>query len=157
MINKLIKNYSNRKRIMKIVKSLIFPMMILVCASCSSKALEGNWIVSALIVDGVEQEIFNSNINFFYENNQIIAKGDAGVNLYNVNVVIKGKSMETYDMINTGFMGTPDAMNYEDLFFESFINCDSYKIEDDILYIYNQNKKMELRLKKEPSDAFLEN
>lgn len=138
------------KKIKKFSKYLICVILTFVLfLGCNSKALEGNWSVSSLIIDGVEQEIFNSNINFIFENNQIIAKGKSGVNLYNVYVTVNGESMKTHGMVNTGFMGSAEAMHYEDLFFDSFINCDSFKIKDDVLYVYNQEKKMELRLKRD--------
>lgn len=130
-------------------KYLFFFLLVLfLFPACNSKSLEGNWVVQALVIDGVEQELCESNINFSYENGSIVAKGTAGINLYDVFVYVDGKMMMTYGLSNTGFMGSDAQMRYEELFFEAFVNCDSYKIKGSDLYIYNSSKNMELRLKR---------
>lgn len=128
---------------------LFFLILCFIFGGCSKKkVLEGNWKTIALIKNGQEQKLYDSNIDFtaggaFYE-----AKGRAGVNLFNVYVKDKGKAVESFGMANTGFRGTAEAMEYEDMFFDAFLNSDSYKIKNNILYFYNHEKNLELRLEK---------
>lgn len=133
----------------KIVLLFISIFVILLSGCASTKALEGNWNTVALIVDGEPQEIIESNINFGYDNDIFMAKGLAGVNLYNTKVYIKGHNIRTSNMKNTGFSGIPKNMAYEDLFFRAFINSTTYEIIDDTLILYNPEQKTELQLKKD--------
>ena len=111
--------------------------------------LEGKWNTVALIVDGEPQEIIDSNISFGYDDKNFMAKGLAGVNLYNADVSINGNNITTTNMINTGFVGIPANMAYEDLFFQAFVNSTTYEIVDDTLILYNPEQKTELQLKKD--------
>lgn len=126
--------------------------ILILCLSlcgCSKKnALEGKWETVALIKDGQEQELYKSYINFEASGVMYDVKGLAGFNLFTVFVQDNGKSIEAYGMQNTGFMGTANEMEYENMFFNAFINSDSYKIKKDILYFYNSEENLELRLQK---------
>ena len=135
---------------MKKLTFLLLTAFVFLLSSCTStKALEGKWNTVALIIDGEPQDIIDSNISFGYDDKNFMAKGLAGVNLYNADVSIKGNTIETTNMINTGFVGIPANMAYEDLFFQAFINSTTYEIIDDTLILYNPEQKTELQLKKE--------
>ncbi|MCQ2601872.1 MAG: META domain-containing protein [Treponema sp.] len=125
---------------------LIFSFILFGCRQ--TKALEGKWKTVSLEKDGQIQKLYASNIQFTYSEAFYETKGSAGVNLFNVYVKDKGKSVETFGMVNTGFRGNAEAMEFEDMFFDAFLNSDSYKIEKDILIFYNQEKNLELKLKK---------
>lgn len=127
---------------------IVFTLFLLVGCD-NSKKLLGNWNTVALIIDGQEHDVIESNIKFGFDDGFFMAKGCAGENLYTADVEIDGKSIYVTNMRNTGFMGTPDYMEFENLFFEAFLNSDSYKISGDTLTIYNSWKNMELKLKKE--------
>jgi len=137
---------------MKKTKSCLFLLiagfMLMTTGCASKKELEGNWETTALIKEGVYQQIMISNIKFVFEDKEIRIKGDAGVNLYNANVKVKGKSLKVSKMENTGFQGLADEMEYEDLFFRVLMNSDSWKIDGDLLYLYAPSEKMEIQLKK---------
>lgn len=132
----------------RFILCLLIIIPLIVFSGCTSEALEGSWNVCELSVEGKEQKIFESNIKFVREGKRLVAKGCAGVNLYNANIEVKGKSIKASAMTNTGFNGTRDEMDYENLFFEAFIHSDSFKIKNEMLYIYNHDKNMELKLKK---------
>ena len=133
----------------KLVLLFISIFVILLSGCTSTKALEGKWNTVALIVDGEPQEIIDSNISFGYDDKNFMAKGLAGVNLYNADVSINGNNITTTNMINTGFVGIPANMAYEDLFFQAFVNSTTYEIIDDTLILYNPEQKTELQLKKD--------
>lgn len=125
-------------------------LLCLSLCSCSKKnGLEGKWKTVALLKDGQEQTVLDSNISFKASGVFYNAKGLAGVNLFTAFVENKGKTISAYGMQNTGFMGAPAEMEYEDMFFNAFMNSDSYKIKKDILYFYNSEKNLELRLQKQ--------
>ncbi len=129
---------------------LVILILCLLFCGCSKKnALEGKWKTVALLKDGQEQTLLESNISFQPSGVFYNAKGLAGVNLFTVFVEDKGKAISAYGMQNTGFMGLPQEMDYEDMFFDTFMNSDSYKIKKDVLYFYNSEKKLELRLQKQ--------
>lgn len=131
------------------IKYLVIFLLCFVFLSCSNKnVLEGNWRVIALIKEGQQQKLFDSNIVFSSSNAFYETRGLAGVNLFNVYVKNKGKSIEAFGMTNTGFRGTSDAMEFEDMFFDAFLNSDSYEIEKNILHFYNHEKNLELQLEK---------
>lgn len=125
-------------------------LLLSVCSCSKSKALEGNWETTALIKEGVAQEIAVSNINFVMERKQLMAKGLAGVNLYYANIKIKGKNFKAFGMENTGFNGTPAEMEFEDLFFDALMNSNCYKIKGDTLYIFDRENSRKLQLKRKP-------
>lgn len=81
-----------------------------------------------------------------------MAKGFAGVNLFNASIKVKGKSFHASDMINTGFYGTAAAMDFENLFFDVLMHSDSYRIEGNFLYLYNKNNSNEIKFIKQESD-----
>lgn len=129
-----------------------FSFFLFLCflfSGCSSKkALEGKWETTALIKNSQEQKVFDSNIDFSSGDSFYEARGRAGVNLFNLYVKDKGKSIEAFGMTNTGFRGTAEVMEFEDMFFDAFLNSDSYKLKKGVLYFYNQEKHLELRLEK---------
>lgn len=127
---------------------IVFTLFLMVGCD-NSKKLLGNWKTVALIVDGQEQTVIESNIKFGFDDGVFMAKGCAGENLYTANVDVDGDSIYVTNMRNTGFQGPAEYMDFENLFFEAFINSDTYKISGDTLTIYNSWKKMELQLKKE--------
>ena len=134
---------------MKRIGLFILILCLSLCGCSKKNAMEGNWVTVALLKDGQEQKLLDSNISFKAVGTNYNAKGLAGVNLFSVFVENKGKTISAYGMQNTGFMGAPDEMKYEDMFFNAFINSDSYKIKNDILYFYNSEKNLELRLQKQ--------
>lgn len=131
-------------------KNFFFVLILcLLISGCSKKnILEGNWETITLLKDGQKQDLYDSNIVFKPGENFYEVKGCAGVNLFNVYVKDKGKSVETFGMVNTGFMGDSDAMVFEDMFFDAFLNSDSYRIEKEVLTFYNHEKNLELKLLK---------
>ena len=130
---------------LQIICMILYTLILL---GCSSRKLEGNWNTSALLVEGKECQIFKSNIKFIYEGKKIVAKGRSGVNLYNAYVTLKGKKLKVTNMANTGLNGIPEAMEFENLFFEAFINADYYRIQGNNLHIYNTQKNLELILQR---------
>lgn len=52
------------------------------------------------------------------------------------------------NMENTGFQGKLPEMEFEDMFFTVLMNAESYKIENDVLYLYAPSSNMELQLRK---------
>ena len=58
------------------------------------------------------------------------------------------KKITASGLINTGFQGKYAAMEYEDMFFTVLANAETYKIENNVLYLYAPSKNMELRLQK---------
>ena len=51
-------------------------------------------------------------------------------------------------MVNTGFMGTPFEMDFEDKFFQVLMNSNRYKIAGNMLVIYNEELDLKLELGK---------
>lgn len=128
---------------------LILICLLTLCSCSKSQQLEGNWKTIALNVNGTTLPLTESNIKFVRNGKTYTAKGCAGVNLYNADIKVKGKTFRASNMENTGFMGTPEEMAFEDNFFEALMNADSCHIEDSILRIYNQSLMLELKLKKD--------
>lgn len=122
---------------------LIFVFIVVGCESI--KNLEGNWETIGLIKENVAQTILISNIKFVKDGNQLKAKGDAGMNLYKANIKVKGKKIKISDMNNTGLQGNYFEMEYEDMFFTVLANAETYKIENNVLYLYAPSKNMELQ------------
>lgn len=134
---------------MKKTGLFIVILCLSLCGCSKKKALEGKWQTVALIKDGQEQKLYDSSISFKTSGIYYNAKGLAGVNLFTAFVEDKGKTISAYGMQNTGFMGLPAEMDYENMFFNAFMNSDSYKIKKDILYFYNSEENLELRLQKQ--------
>ncbi len=135
---------------MKKILPIISLILLSLCGCAKTKSLEGNWETTALIKDGIAQQIAVSNINFVVENKQLFAKGRAGVNLYNASIKIQGNKFEASKMTNTGFNGQAAAMEFEDLFFDALMNSTCFKIQDDTLYLFDESKSRELQLRRKP-------
>lgn len=135
---------------MKKVLCIIFVCLdLMIWTGCASnKNLEGNWQTVALIKEDIAQTICVSNIQFVPDGKGFLAKGHAGVNLYSADIKVKGKSFRGSCLINTGFQGKYDAMEFEDMFFTVLTNAEYYKIENDVLYLYAPSKNMEMKFQR---------
>lgn len=131
-----------------IIISIIF-LSILCFSSCSSSGnLVGKWQTVAISQNNTPMNVMESDIEFAVIDRKVKAIGFAGVNLFRCEIDISGNRFKAFDMENTGFRGILPNMQYEDLFFTILMNTDSYKIENDYLYLYSDNEKSVLCLKK---------
>jgi len=129
---------------------LLVLFLVLVISGCTTKKkLIGKWGTVQLIKQDKSQRVINSYIVFETYGKGLKAKGDAGVNLYNMNVYIKGKNFTASEMVNTGFSGFPEDMEFEDMFFDVIMNSKTYRIENEILFITAPDKDMEIHFKRE--------
>ena len=136
---------------MKHTKFLFIVILILSLTACiNSKSLSGNWQVTALYVNETAVPVITSNIKLTPTSTSSLftAKGCAGVNLYNADITVKGKTFHASNMVNTGFMGTPFEMDFEDKFFQVLMNSNRYKIAGNMLVIYNEELDLKLELGK---------
>lgn len=135
---------------MKHTKLLFIVILTLILTACTnSKSLSGNWQVTALYVNETAIPVITSNIKLIPSSTSSLftAKGCAGVNLYNADITAKGKTFRASNMTNTGFMGTPDEMDFEDKFFQVLMNSNHYKIDGDVLVIFNDELGMRMELR----------
>ena len=136
---------------MKHTKFLFIVILILSLTACTnSKSLSGNWQVTALYVNETAVPVITSNIKLTPTSTSSLftAKGCAGVNLYNADITVKGKTFHASYMVNTGCMGTPFEMDFEDKFFQVLMNSNRYKIAGNMLVIYNEELDLKLELGK---------
>ena len=136
---------------MKHTKFLFIVILILSLTACTnSKSLSGNWQVTALYVNETAVPVITSNIKLTPTSTSSLftAKGCAGVNLYNADITVKGKTFHASNMVNTGFMGPPSEMDFEDKFFQVLMNSNRYKIAGNMLVIYNEELDLKLELGK---------
>lgn len=130
--------------------SILILCLFFIFVSCNStKEVEGNWITTSFVKDGIAQEIAVSNIEFTAKGNAVNAGGCAGVNLFNGNVKLSNGKINLNNIAVTKMMGDPAAMEFEDMFIELLNNADSYLIEGNNLIIKASSKNLELQLKKE--------
>ncbi len=132
------------------MKKIIFTVLAaaaLFFTSCNeSEKLTGKWKTSALLKDGTEQILVESGISFKTENGGLIAAGNSGVNYYSAEVSAKNGKIKVSDKFAlTRKMGTPEEMEFENLFIETLINADSYEISDNTLFIKNSRNNLELQ------------
>lgn len=126
----------------------VLSVLILFLSGCSEKAkIDGNWETISITMNGEQLDILPSNMKFVPNEKNYQVKGCAGVNLYYADVEISNKNFKAYGMMNSGFMGKPDEMDFENNFFAVLMYADSYKIKDDILTLYAPEKNMEIQLK----------
>ena len=136
---------------MKHTKFLFIVILTLILTACTnSKSLSGNWQVTALYVNETAVPVITSNIKLTPTSTSSLftAKGCAGVNLYNADITVKGKTLHASNMVNTGFMDTPSEMDFEDKFFQVLMNSNRYKIAGNMLVIYNEELDLKLELGK---------
>lgn len=136
---------------MKHTKFLFIVILTLILTACTnSKSLSGNWQVTALYVNETAVPVITSNIKLSPTSTSSLftAKGCAGVNLYNADITVKGKTFHASNMVNTGFMGTPFEMDFEDKFFQVLMNSNRYKIAGNMFVIYNEELDLKLELGK---------
>ncbi len=136
---------------MKHTKFLFIVILTLILTACTnSKSLSGNWQVTALYVNETAVPVITSNIKLTPTSTSSLftAKGCAGVNLYNADITVKGKTFHASNMVNTGFMGPPFEMDFEDKFFQVLMNSNRYKIAGNMLVIYNEELDLKLELGK---------
>lgn len=136
---------------MKHTKFLFIVILTLILTACTnSKSLSGNWQVTALYVNETAVPVITSNIKLTPTSTSSLftAKGCAGVNLYNADITVKGKTFHASNMVNTGFMGTTSEMDFEDKFFQVLMNSNRYKIAGNMLVIYNEELDLKLELGK---------
>lgn len=134
------------------MKKLFFPaillMAITLCCCTEKPSLDGNWVTTSLSQDGKQLEVLESNMNIIPQENNYKVKGNAGMNLYYADIEIKNKNISVYNMMNTGFQGTADEMEYENNFFAVLMFAETFTITDDILTINAPEKGMQIQLKK---------
>lgn len=136
---------------MKHTKLLLIAIFTLILTACTnSKSLSGNWQVTALYVNETTVPVITSNIKLIPSSTSSLftAKGCAGVNLYNADITAKGKTFHASNMVNTGFMGAPSEMDFEDKFFQVLMNSNRYKIAGNMLVIYNEELNLKIELRK---------
>lgn len=136
---------------MKHTKFLFIVILTLILTACTnSKSLSGNWQVTALYVNETAVPVITSNIKLTPTSTSSLftAKGCAGVNLYNADITVKGKTFHASNMVNTGFMGAPSEMDFKDKFFQVLMNSNRYKIAGNMLVIYNEELDLKLELGK---------
>lgn len=124
-------------------------MAFTACVSTSSSQsvlLEGNWETVSFTINGEQLNVLPSNMNFTCQENNFKVNGDAGMNLYYAYVEVNGNKIKSYGMMNTGFQGSAEEMEYEDNFFAVLMFAESFKIKDDVLTIFAPEKGMEIQL-----------
>ena len=127
----------------------ILSVLILFLSGCSEKAkIDGNWETISISMNGEQLNVLPSNMKFVPNENNYKVKGCAGVNLYYADVEVSKKNFKAYGMMNSGFSGNSDGMDFENNFFAALMFGESYKIEGDILTIYAPSKDMEIQLKR---------
>lgn len=118
-------------------------------AGCKGEKLEGNWTITNLIKDGVEQNVVPANITFSNEGGELLAAGKSGVNSFSVVIEAKNGQIKVSDKFAlTKMMGAPEEQAFEDLFIETLTNADSYELIEDTLVIKNSSNNLEIKLKK---------
>lgn len=131
------------------ISALILTLTSCVSTQASQAALlEGNWETVTLTMNGEQLDVLESNMNFIPQENKFRVKGNSGMNLYYADVEVEKNKFTAYGMMNTGFQGTPDEMEYENNFFAVLMFSESFTIKDDILTIYAPEKDMVIQLKR---------
>lgn len=116
---------------------------------CKGENLEGNWTVSNLLKDNVEQNVVPANITFTTENGELLAAGTSGVNNFSVVLEAKNGKIKVSDKFAlTKMMGSPEEQAFEDLFIETLTNADSYELTENNLVIKNSSNNLEIKLTK---------
>ncbi|MCQ2591405.1 MAG: META domain-containing protein [Treponema sp.] len=123
-------------------------VMVLMTGCKSAKVLEGNWETTALIKEGVYQEIAVSNVEFKVSGTKVSVGGCSGVNVFSGTIKADDKNIKGDGFAVTKMMGDPRVMEFEDMFLEAMSFAESYEIKDGLLVIKAPSKKMELQFVK---------
>lgn len=119
--------------------SVVLAGLSLMFVSCGNNesALLGNWKTISYEKDGVGQPICESEIIFEKgEGDIFIARGNSGVNSFNGEIQIKGKSYKASEnFASTKMMGDETSMEFENAFLECLITADYYEVKNDVLII----------------------
>ncbi len=116
----------------------------------SSSLIDGEWKTYALEINGVAQEICDSNIKIEKSQNDFYSiSGDSGVNRYFGSAKISGTSFLVQDNIgSTKMAGDPRSMKFEDIFTKTLLESSSFKIykenNSEFLSLENKNKSEKL-------------
>ncbi|MGN0739549.1 MAG: META domain-containing protein [Treponema sp.] len=130
----------------KIIFAVLAAAALFFTACNESEKLTGEWQTSALFKDGTEQALVESGISFKTENDRLTAAGNSGVNNFIAEVSAKNGKIKVSDKFaSTKKMGSPEEMEFEDMFIETLINAESYEILDGTLSIKNSRNNLELQ------------
>lgn len=106
--------------------------------------IDGEWETYALEINGLSQEICESNIKIEKSQNDLYSiSGDSGVNRYFGSAKISEKSFLVQDnMASTKMAGDPKSMAFEDNFTKVLMEVASFKIykENDLEFLSLENK-----------------
>lgn len=113
-------------------------------SSFSPDEFSGIWKTLSLEKEGIQQQIAESEISFEVKDSQTLSvNGNSGVNTFFGDVIIKdGKVTVSDKMASTKMAGSPEAMEFEDLFLSCLTGADDFEIfekdNESILKISNQ-------------------
>lgn len=135
---------------MKKIIPLLVTLMVTLTGCKSAAALKGNWVTTSLIKDNIAQSIAVSNIEFTSKGSALSASGNAGVNVFNGDVKVKGNTFKASDKFAVTKMAGPAAAEeFEMLFLETIMNATEYEINGNKLTIKAPAKKLELQFVKQ--------
>lgn len=111
-------------------------------------AINGQWNVTALEKDGIQQQLCLSFINFEAKGVYVKVNGDTGVNVFSGAVEMVDNKFLADDFAVTKMMGDPVAMDFEDLFLQTLSHATEYYLKDDVLIINAPDEGLKLTLEK---------
>lgn len=131
-------------------KNLFLILSVFTFFSCGSDEklnLDGSWLTSKVLIDGVEQQAFNSVVDFTAQSEELYSiSGNAGINSFSGEMTLKnGKiTCKKDNFLKTLMAGEGDIQVFEDTFLDLLLTSDSYKCTENSLVIKNSKKKAEI-------------
>lgn len=129
----------------------IFFVLSFCFISCyDDKNFVGDWEIVSLKKDDVYQTIAVSDLKVINKDGKFFVAGNSGVNLFNGQIKNKAKDKIIIEnLASTRMMGSPQAMEFENLFLETLTGTVNINIQDDILTLTNPEKKLELKFERQ--------
>ena len=135
------------------MKKNIFKFIICICAlsifafvSCKSEnKLIGNWSTKEFIYNNNSQNVIESNLVIFKENGKYFIGGNSGLNSYNAPIkFIDNKITVSENFALTKMAGSPEQMDYEEIFIKTLATCDTFILENNTLTIFNSKENAKI-------------
>lgn len=111
--------------------------------SCKDENISGMWKIHSLQKNGISQEICDIDIQIEQNQNVISVAGNSGVNNFSGEFIVNNDgSISVQNLASTKMMGSPAAMEFENLFMELLNGLSSAKIKDENLILENKEANL---------------
>ncbi|MCQ2575223.1 MAG: META domain-containing protein [Treponema sp.] len=132
------------------IKFIPFLLLGLMFFGCAGKKvdLNGDWKVTALIIDGVNQPVVENNLTVTQKVKTLHVAGNSGVNSIQGDIYVSNNSKLKISnkFLSTRMMGPEKEQFFEDTYVHALMNADSYEYDGKLLKIIDSKDKVEIQL-----------